>query len=89
MSDSDTDLVRKAQADDRTAFEELVRRTSRLAFARLYLETGDASRLNKFRGKSIKDADGAQIPFLTDRAELNRLGSAGVLAFESLYARSA
>jgi RNA polymerase sigma-70 factor, ECF subfamily len=44
MSDSDTDLVRKAQGGDRTAFEELVRRTSRLAFARLYLETGDAHR---------------------------------------------
>jgi hypothetical protein len=53
-----------------------------------YVETGDASRLNKFRGKSIKDADGAEIPLLTDRAELNRLGSAGVLSFESLYARS-
>lgn len=54
-----------------------------------YLETGDSSRLTKFRGKSIKDANGAEIPLPTDRAELNRLGSAGVLSFESLYARSA
>lgn len=44
MSDTDPDLVRKAQDGDGPAFEELVRRTSRLAFARLYLETGDAHR---------------------------------------------
>ncbi len=41
MSASDQDLVRKAQVGDRLAFEELVRRTSRLVFARLYLDTGD------------------------------------------------
>ena len=40
-SDSDKGLVRKAQTGDRPAFEELVRRTSRLLYARLYLETGD------------------------------------------------
>jgi len=34
-------LVRNAQRGDRAAFEELVRRTSRLVYARLYLETGD------------------------------------------------
>jgi RNA polymerase sigma-70 factor (ECF subfamily) len=34
-------LVRSAQQGDRAAFEELVRRTSRLVFARLYLETGN------------------------------------------------
>ncbi|HKI30342.1 MAG TPA: sigma-70 family RNA polymerase sigma factor [Gemmataceae bacterium] len=44
MSEADKDLVRKAQDGDGPAFEELVRRTSRLAFARLYLETGDAHR---------------------------------------------
>jgi hypothetical protein len=54
-----------------------------------YLKTGDESRLKKFLGKSIKDANGAQILLPTDRAVLNRLGSAGVLSFESLYARSA
>jgi RNA polymerase sigma-70 factor (ECF subfamily) len=41
MSQSDEALVRLARGGDRTAFEELVRRTSRLVFARLYLETGD------------------------------------------------
>jgi RNA polymerase sigma-70 factor (ECF subfamily) len=44
MSATDEDLVRQAKGGDRTAFEELVRRTSRLAFARLFLETGDAHR---------------------------------------------
>ncbi len=44
MSDSDEALVIRAQSGDRTAFEELVRRTSRLVFARLYLETGDTHR---------------------------------------------
>lgn len=42
MTDSDKTLVTRVQAGDRTAFEELVRRTSRLVYARLYLETGDA-----------------------------------------------
>src|SRR5438105_286725 len=41
MMDSETTLVQRAQAGDRSAFEELVRRCSRLVFARLYLDTGD------------------------------------------------
>ena len=41
MLDADFILVARAQRGDRAAFEELVRRTSRLVFARLYLETGD------------------------------------------------
>jgi hypothetical protein len=53
-----------------------------------YLATGDASRLEKFRGKSIKTADGTNITLITDRRELNRLGSAGVLNFHNLYSRS-
>jgi RNA polymerase sigma-70 factor (ECF subfamily) len=39
---SDATLVLQSQAGDRSAFEQLVRRTARLLFARLYLETGDA-----------------------------------------------
>lgn len=42
MMEADKSLVERAQAGDRGAFEELVRRTSRLVYARLYLETGDA-----------------------------------------------
>ena len=41
MIDSEIPLVEQAQRGDRVAFEELVRRTSRLVYARLYLETGD------------------------------------------------
>lgn len=44
MSQADDMLVKQARDGDRTAFEELVRRTSRLVFARMYLETGDVHR---------------------------------------------
>jgi hypothetical protein len=53
-----------------------------------YLQVGDSSGLKQFRGKRIRAANGEVIPYLTDLAELRRLGSAGVLSFESLYARS-
>lgn len=39
--DNDEALVRRAASGDRGAFEELVRRTTRLVYSRLYLETGD------------------------------------------------
>jgi RNA polymerase sigma-70 factor (ECF subfamily) len=42
MTDSDEILVGRAQRGEHAAFEELVRRTSRLVFARLFLETGDS-----------------------------------------------
>ena len=42
MGDQEVALVRRAMNGDRAAFEELVRRTSRLVYARLYLDTGDA-----------------------------------------------
>jgi RNA polymerase sigma-70 factor (ECF subfamily) len=41
MLESEDILVTQAKRGDHAAFEELVRRTSRLVFARLYLETGD------------------------------------------------
>ncbi len=41
MIEPEDNLVRTAQRGDKAAFEELVRRTTRLVFARLYLETGD------------------------------------------------
>ena len=55
----------------------------------LYLRTGDASSLHAFQGKDIIDADGKRVPLMTDIHELDRLGSAGNLSFESLYARVA
>ncbi len=54
-----------------------------------YLETGDASTLQKIRRKTIIDAEGKRIRLIKDLAELERLGSAGVLSFESLYAKAA
>ena len=40
----DVDLVVASKRGDREAFEELVRRTARLVYARAYLETGDVHR---------------------------------------------
>jgi RNA polymerase sigma-70 factor (ECF subfamily) len=45
MREPDTALVMRARDGDRAAFEELVRRTSRLVFARLYLDTGKVDRV--------------------------------------------
>jgi RNA polymerase sigma-70 factor (ECF subfamily) len=56
MSATDKELVRQAQGGDRTAFEELVRRTSRLAFARLFLETGDAHRAEDLLQETLLSA---------------------------------
>jgi hypothetical protein len=53
-----------------------------------YLQTGDTSRLKAFHGQKITDASGVEIPLLVDPSALNRLGSAGVLSFESIYART-
>jgi hypothetical protein len=53
-----------------------------------YLETGDDSALQRFRGQHIIDAEGNRVALLTDTDELDRLGSAGELSFESLYVRS-
>jgi RNA polymerase sigma-70 factor (ECF subfamily) len=44
MTDAELDLVRRAVIGDRAAFEEMVRRTSGLVYARLFLETGDTHR---------------------------------------------
>jgi RNA polymerase sigma-70 factor (ECF subfamily) len=44
LVDSESALVAASQRGDRAAFEELVRRTARLLFARAYLETGDRHR---------------------------------------------
>jgi hypothetical protein len=54
-----------------------------------YRDTGDASALKEFRGKYIVDANGKRHRLLTDHRALDHLGSAGVLSFESLYARAA
>jgi hypothetical protein len=53
-----------------------------------YLQTGDDSVLREFHRKKITDASRKRHLLLTDLDELDRLGSAGVLSFESLYGRS-
>jgi RNA polymerase sigma-70 factor (ECF subfamily) len=60
-------LVQSARNGDRAAFEELVRRTSRLVFARLYLEAGDAHRAE----------DLTQETFLTAFRSIRSLANAG------------
>jgi hypothetical protein len=55
----------------------------------LYSNTGDASALEQFQGEHVTDAEGNPVPLLTDLHELDRLGSAGVLSFETIYARIA
>jgi len=54
-----------------------------------YHQTGDSSALKKLRRKYVTDASGKRVRLLTDQAELDRLGSAGELSFESLYAEVA
>jgi RNA polymerase sigma-70 factor (ECF subfamily) len=56
MTEAETTLVTSAQAGDRAAFEELVRRTSRLIFARLYLETGDTHRAEDLLQETLLSA---------------------------------
>ena len=41
IAEQDEALVRQAQTGDSVAFEELVRRTTRLVYSRIVLETGD------------------------------------------------
>jgi hypothetical protein len=50
-----------------------------------YLQTGDDSALREFQGKKFTDASGKRHTFLTNLDQLDALGSAGVLSFESLY----
>src|SRR6516225_5317155 len=56
MADSEEVLVESARKGDRAAFEELVRRTSRLVFARLYLETGDPHRTEDLLQETLLSA---------------------------------
>jgi hypothetical protein len=52
-----------------------------------YLAKGDASGLARFAKRHVTDANGERVPFLVDRESLDELGNAGVLSFESIYAR--
>jgi hypothetical protein len=52
-----------------------------------YLAKGDASGLARFAKLHVTDANGERVPLLVDRDVLDELGNAGVLSFESIYAR--
>src|SRR5437868_6114828 len=67
MSDTETALVKRARDGDRPAFEELVRRSSRLVFARLYLETGSVHRAEDLLQDTLLRAY-RSLPRLTDPA---------------------
>lgn len=54
-----------------------------------YVRRGDPSALAPFRRLALKDANGRRIHLVMNLKTLNELGQAGVLSFESLYARSA
>jgi hypothetical protein len=90
---SDT-LLRVLKIPTKNGVEEIAVRNSRDATLvadlwnaiQRYFDTGQYSALEKLQGKSVKTADGVEVPLLTSRADLKRLGSAGVLfSFESIY----
>ena len=56
---------------------------------RTYIRRGDPSSLRPFRKLALRDANGRRIRLVTNLRQLNELGHAGVLSFESLYSRSA
>jgi hypothetical protein len=62
---------------------------SHWAAVQRYLQTGDDSALLRFKGKKVTDAGRKRYLLLTDLKELDRLASAGVLSFESMYAGGA
>ena len=54
MSETDKGLVGKARHGDQAAFEEIVRRTSRLVFARLY-RVPRAERTIAVKGRRVRE----------------------------------
>ncbi len=77
-------LLRVLRVPTREGLREIAVRDSRQASqiaeyanaVQRYLQTGDDLELRRFRRKYIIDANRKRIPFLTDRRELDRLGSA-------------
>lgn len=53
-----------------------------------YFRTGDGSVVQQFKDQYIVDAKGERIPLLTDLEELDELGNAGVISFETIYAKT-
>jgi hypothetical protein len=53
-----------------------------------YWDTGDASGLDKFRGREIVDASGNKIPFITNLRELKDFARSGEIRFDTIYGDS-
>ena len=53
-----------------------------------HLAKGQTAALDRFRDVYITDADGSRLTPLTNPAALDQFGGAGVLSFESIYART-
>ena len=90
-------LLRILHVPTANGLQEIATRNSRHASSlaeywdavQRYLQKGDASGLRRFRRIRITDASGKRVRLLTDTEELDRLGHAGALSFESLYGRAA
>ncbi len=88
-------LLRVVYVLTREGIQEIATRDSRTASligshwaaVHFYLDEGKTSKLRKFRGQSVTDADGMRHFLLTDPDELDRLGRRGVISFEEMYAR--
>lgn len=54
---------------------------------RVFVRMGDTSQLRALEGTTLLDAEGREVPFLTDLDELERLGDLHMLSYESIYAK--
>ena len=89
-------LPRRVRIPDQYGTREVVVRNSKDAtrVAELwnavhkFLATGDGGPLEQFRGEYVTDIHGQHIPLFIGRSTLKLLGRAGVLSFESIYARA-
>jgi hypothetical protein len=55
---------------------------------RRYISFGDAIKIRNFDGEFITAEDGKRFALLTNLADLDRVASAGLFSFESIYART-
>jgi hypothetical protein len=90
------DLLRVLLIPSRAGLREIVVKGSREASTvgeywsavEKFLKRRDPSPLRRLPRKTVMDANGESIRLLTNLDELERLGSAGVLHFESIYGRT-
>lgn len=88
-------LLRVLIIPTREGLQEIATRDSRQASLvahywialKRYFTSGNESALREFERKKITNVNGKRVPLLTDLSELDRLASAGVLSFETIYAK--